>query len=271
MPHKATPAKMNIRAIFHRIIAETIAKTNLFVNICYNICVMPQEEFVILDLYCCAGGAVVGLSRAGFRVVGVDKKPQPHYPFEFHQADALEFPLEGYDAYWASPPCQHASRIALMNRRLRPGKYEYLNFIPQTRERLAATGKPYIIENVPGADLLNPIQLCGSWFGLDIRRHRLFESNVALFGTPCCHDWQKPRFYPLHRAKSGCLSSVVGVHGKVNYKGEAALRNSAMGIDWMTQAEFAQAIPPAYSEFLGCQLLIHLRMRGAGFEKMEVY
>ncbi len=209
----------------------------------------------ILDLFCGAGGAAVGLARAGFEVVGVDIEPQYNYPFEFHQADALEYPLEGFDAFWASPPCQHASKIAVMNRILRPGKYHHPDLIKQTRERLVLTGRPYVIENVEGASLNNPAVFCGSWFGLDLRRHRLFESNFPLFSTPCCHYWQKPKFRSLDHNRKGRLARVIGVHGHLNYPGEQELRVKAMGIDWMSPGELVKAVPPVYAEYIGRYLL----------------
>ena len=128
----------------------------------------------LLDLFCGAGGAAMGYHRAGFEVIGVDIKPQPHFPLEFHQADALEFSLEGYDAYHASPPCQAFSTIAKQIRTMRPGKYSHPDLIAPTRDCLVATDKPYVIENVRGASLISPVQLCGSWFGLDLHRLRIF-------------------------------------------------------------------------------------------------
>jgi DNA (cytosine-5)-methyltransferase 1 len=208
----------------------------------------------LLDLFCGAGGAAMGYSRAGFEVVGVDIKPQPHYPFEFHQADALTYPLDGFDVYHASPPCQHASTIAKMNRVLRPGIYNHPNLIPQTRERLIATGKPFTIENVKTESLSNPVKLTGSWFGLDVKRDRYFECNFPAFDTPTC-DWQTPRFRSLDKRRNGKLACVVGVHGHINYSGEGQLRANAMGIDWMTDAELTQAIPPAYTEYIGKYLM----------------
>jgi len=209
----------------------------------------------LLDLYCGAGGAAKGYQRAGFYVVGVDSSPQPNYcGDEFILADSLGIDLSGYNAFHASPPCQAHSTIAKQNRSIRPDRYNHPDLIAATRGRLVSTCKPYLIENVPGAPLLDPVLVCGSFFGLDIRRHRLFESNIALFGTPCCHYWQRPRFRSLDRRKS-TLSTVIGVHGHTNYTGEAELREVAMGIDWMTSAELVQAIPPAYTEFLGNQLI----------------
>ena len=208
----------------------------------------------LLDLFCGAGGSAVGYYRAGFEVVGVDIKPQPHYPFEFHQADALTYPLDGFDAYHASPPCQHASTIAKMNRTLRPGKYNHPDLIAPTRERLLSTGKLFVIENVKTDSLKDAVCLTGSWFGLNVKRDRYFEANFAFFGTPHS-DWQKPRFRSVDKRRNGALSSVVMVNGHINYAGEKSLRQQAMGIDWMSDYELTQAIPPAYTEYIGKQLM----------------
>jgi hypothetical protein len=219
----------------------------------------------LLDLCCKAGGAARGYADAGFEVVGVDIEPQPHYPYEFHQADALEFPLDGYDAIHASPPCQLFSRITGVcgDRSAHP------NLIPAVRERLAAAGVPYVIENVEDAapELRDYIRLCGSSFGLDVRRHRLFEMGcwAPLLVPPCAHHWQTPRFRSLNQQGrlDGKLSAVVGVYGGTNYAGELPLRKAAMGIDWMTNDELTQAIPPAYTEWIGHQLMAHLDEREA--------
>jgi DNA (cytosine-5)-methyltransferase 1 len=195
----------------------------------------------------------MGYHRAGFEVVGVDLEPQPNYPFEFHQADALTFPLEGFDAIHASPPCQAYSTIS--GRALKGDRRSYPDLVAPTREVLEATGLPFVIENVAGAPLRDHIVLCGSSFGLDVRRHRLFESNVAILAPPCAHHWQTPRFRSLDsRSKTG-LACVVGVHGHLNYPGEGEIRAQAMDIDWMTQVELAEAIPPAYAEHIGHYLL----------------
>jgi DNA (cytosine-5)-methyltransferase 1 len=214
----------------------------------------------LLDLFCGAGGAGMGYHRAGFEVVGVDIKPQPRYPFMFVQGDALEFVRRNgkhFDAIHASPPCQAHTSL----RRLQGGK-EYPDLVAPTRDALRAAGLPYIVENVVGAPLMNPVQLCGSSFGLDLRRHRLFESNAVLLVPACDHAWQTPRFRSLD-ARQKSLSSVIGVHGHMNYSGEFALRCAAMGIDWMTNAELTQAIPPAYTEHLGHQLLNAAQLRNA--------
>ncbi len=212
----------------------------------------------LLDLFCKAGGASVGYARAGFEVEGVDIEPQPNYPFKFHLADALEFPLEGFDAYHASPPCQFGSTIAKQNRALRPGIYNHPNLIPATRERLINTAKPYVIENVVGEPYLkNPCKLTGSWFELDVKRDRYFETSFSVFDTPHS-NWQKPRFRSLDQRRKGKLSKVIGVHGHINYAGEGELRAKAMGIDWMLDAELTQAIPPAYTEYIGKYLIKYL-------------
>lgn len=210
----------------------------------------------LLDLFCGAGGCSVGYARAGFDVVGVDLNPQPNYPYEFHQADAMTYPLDGFDAIHASPPCQaHSSIGQQMSKRYGT---VYPDLVAPTRELLQATGLPYVIENVPGAPLIEPAMLCGSSVGLDVRRHRLFETNWPLMVPPCAHGWQTRRFRSLDQRRAEGLASVVGVHGHLNYAGERELREKAMEIDWMTTPELAQAIPPAYTELIGHQLMAHM-------------
>ena len=219
----------------------------------------------LLDLFCGAGGAAMGYHRAGFEVVGVDIRPQPHYPFEFHQADALDYPLDGFDAIHASPPCHDHSTVTGRNRKAQGMKGTGW-MLAATVDRLLDVGLPWVVENVEGARMPASVavyRLCGSSFGLDVRRHRLFASNVAPLVPPCDHSWQTPRFRSLNsRSKTG-LASVVGVHGHLNYAGEFELRCKAMGIDWMTNDELSQAIPPAYTEFIGRQLVAHLDARVA--------
>lgn len=201
----------------------------------------------ILDLFCGAGGAAMGYHRAGFDVVGVDIAPQPHYPFEFHQADAMTFSLDGFDAIHASPPCQHASAMT----KCRPGlAATYPNLIPATRERLATTGLPYVIENVVGAALVNPLLLCGSMFGLDLHRHRLFESNVPL--PLMLHGGHDRPTSPAGHWRPGTIISVSGNCSPI------AEARRVMGIDWMNRNELSEAIPPAYTEFIGRQLMAHI-------------
>lgn len=214
---------------------------------------------VILDLFCGAGGAAKGYADAGFTVVGIDMEPQPNYPYEFIQGDALDaLALIDFtpDVVHASPPCQAYSPAS---GRARKRGTIHKDLVAPTRELLVSGFPecPYVMENVPGAPLIAPVQLCGSSFGLDVRRHRLFEANWLLRPLPCDHSWQTPRFRSLSAAahKAGKLASVVGVHGNLNYAGEREIREKAMDIDWMTPYELTQSIPPAYTEYIGRQLL----------------
>lgn len=207
-----------------------------------------------VDLFCKAGGASMGLHRAGFDVVGVDIEPQPNYPFEFVQADALTFDLCGFDFVWASPPCQkHVAGLAAVNV-ARGRKLCHVDLIDKTRARLIESGTPYIIENVVGAPLVNPVMLCGSSFGLPVRRHRLFECPQLLLTPTCRHDLQREKKYPTNFRPGGkkVLATVVQVYG--NAEG-THLWGGALGADWMTSKELTQAIPPAYSEYLGKQII----------------
>jgi DNA (cytosine-5)-methyltransferase 1 len=210
----------------------------------------------LLDLFCGAGGAAVGYHRAGFEVVGVDINPQPHYPFEFHQGDAMTWPLDGFDAIHASPPCQFASAASHVwnGRRARPEE-RHPNLIPQTRARLRATGLPWVIENVPRAErwLLNPLMLCGSMFDTRVYRHRLFECNPAIYFPPmmCNHSFAMPASKGAYHVLDDDHPFITAVGH--NFSAESGRR--AMLIDWMTRDEMAQAIPPAYTEWIGAQLL----------------
>jgi DNA (cytosine-5)-methyltransferase 1 len=203
----------------------------------------------LLDAFCCQGGASAGYAAVGFEVVGVDLFPQPRYPFEFHQADALKFILERhdeFDAFHASPPCQahtNAQRIQ--------GK-QHPDFIPATRALFELIGKPWVIENVVGAPLRNAVMLCGGMFSeLRTYRHRLFEASfpieVPLHGAhvaPVTKMGRPPR--------DGEFMHVVG-----NFSGVEEAR-AAMGIDWMTRDGLREAIPPVFAEFIGRQLLGHV-------------
>lgn len=219
----------------------------------------------LLDLFCCAGGAGMGYHQAGFEIVGVDVHPQPRYPFAFIQHDALTLDprfLRSFDAIHASPPCQGYTDL-----RHAPGAKGAARLIGAVREMLQRTGRPWIIENVEGArsEMVSPIVLCGTMFelrarGANLRRHRLFESNVQL--TPpgqCDHDASRPTVgvYGGHArirsAKHGGRKTRDEWPG-----GHKPVAQEAMGMDWATLAEMSEAIPPAYTRFIGLQLQQHL-------------
>ena len=193
-----------------------------------------------LDLFCGAGGASAGLCAAGYDVMGVDIAPQPNYPYAFVQADAMTHPIKGYDLVWASPPCQRFSTAT----RVSGDPSSHPDLIDPVRLRLQASEAAWIIENVPGAPIRADYLLCGSMFGLALRRHRKFETSWGTDGLvlSCNHSRR-----------------VVGVYGHTHgerggWKGMLPSTkrtwSEAMGIDWMTTGELAQAIPPAYSRFL---------------------
>jgi DNA (cytosine-5)-methyltransferase 1 len=205
-----------------------------------------------LDLFGKGGGGSVGYYAAGFEVVGVDIKKQKRYPYEFIQADALDIFkdkdfMNSFDAIAASPPCQTHS-ITQHLRNAHGKSTDKVDLIPQTRAALIETGKPYIIENVPGAPLINPVQVCGSAFGLKVRRHRRFESNAKLVGTICKH---KEQGRPV--GVYGSMKDEIPKGGKTATSIEEA--RAAMGIDWMIWGELVEAIPPLYTMFLGQQLM----------------
>ena len=198
-----------------------------------------------LDLFCCAGGASEGLRRAGFDVTGVDIEPQPHYPFTFIKADAMTIPLEGFDFVWASPPCQ-AYTLA---QRIWDNKHPDL--IEPIRKRLQRLGVAWAIENVVGAPLINPIELCGAMFGLQVYRHRLFECSFPIEAPP--HSVHMAPLRKMGRpVRPGEFMHVVG-----NFSGVAQARK-AMGIDWMTRDELREAIPPAYAKFIGTAAMAYI-------------
>jgi hypothetical protein len=193
----------------------------------------------LLDLFCGAGGSAMGYSRAGFDVVGVDIRLQPHYPFEFHLADAMTYPLEGFDAIHASPPCQHYAPVT----RWRGSAADHPDLVPETRNRLVASDIPWVIENVPGAPIRPDFLLCGSAFGLRVKRHRWFETSWSgiQFAIPCSH----------HRKLLPFM-----------HKGERAYAD-ALGCGWMTNVEAREAIPPEYTRFIGQLLMKHLQEAAA--------
>lgn len=217
----------------------------------------------LLDLFCGAGGATRGYQQAGFYVVGVDIAPQPRYVGdEFHQADALTFPLHGFDAIHAGPTCQDYSTG---NTWLPAGRTrkQHPRLIQPVRERLMRSGSVWVIENVRLAlkDMLNPLLICGTSLGLRVQRHRLFDSNAVLFAAGP-HKHQRGDV-SVRTCRAEYLRMGEGPV-RINKRGEPYQRNkgcgvegarAAMGIDWMTMHELGEAIPPAYTEWIGRQLM----------------
>jgi len=205
-----------------------------------------MKKPVALDLFCCAGGAAMGLYRAGFDVVGVDIQPQPRYPFAFVQANALAppFDLSQFNFIWASPPCQAYSWSA------RRWDVERADLVAPTRALLKAAGTPYVIENVVGAPIRADIVLTGMMFGLGVIRRRHFETSFFCLAPPP-HEKRGS-------VRTGEFVTVAG-HGGDNIKGRGsrAAKQAAMGIDWMNDQELNEAIPPAYAEFIGKRAIEH--------------
>lgn len=223
----------------------------------------------ILDLYCGAGGAGEGYARAGFDVVGVDINPQPNYPHEFYQSGAIEvlsyletgfrvgqrwYDLGDFDAIHASPPCQSSSALT---KGTNYGKFQYDDFIPETRRLLDLTGRPYIIENVQGSQVRRDMVLCGEMFGLAVIRHRYFELG----------GWKAEA--PPHKKHRGRVAGMrhgvwytgpyFAVYGDGGGKGTVKQWQDAMGMHWTdVRKEIAEAIPPSYSQYIGNQLKEHL-------------
>lgn len=212
----------------------------------------------LLDLYCGAGGAGMGYHKAGFDVVGVDLVVQPRYPFTFVQSDAIEFVrLHGseFAVIHASPPCQRHSRMSKCRKGLAA---TYPDLIAETRKVLIEIDKPFVIENVESAPLINPITLCGGMFYLETYRHRLFEWHGFDLWWPPHVRHSVPSSKAGHW-KPGTFVSVAGHCAPIKKCREA------MGIDWMNRNELSEAIPPAYTEFIGEQIRLTL-----GCEKFKL-
>lgn len=219
----------------------------------------------LLDLFCGAGGAAVGYHRAGFtEIVGVDSALMKRYPFRFVRADALEYLAEHgheFDAIHASPPCQAYGQLAgfCVHRYGVQWLDKYPKLIEPLRSMLVASGKPYVIENSPNAPLLNTVELCGSMFGLRVFRHRAFEVNFAIWRIP---HWPHEDKITSGAADNRRLSiknrriSPKGYVCLVGNFGNYEYAKTAMGIDWMIKAEMAEAIPPAFTEYIGEYLLL---------------
>lgn len=212
----------------------------------------------VLDLFCGAGGAGMGIHQAfpNAKILGIDIKESPNYPFDFVKADANEFPTKGFDFIWASPPCQRYSVLSHL------ASKSHKALVPEVRKRLIESGVPYAMENVVGAPFKNPVTLCGSHFGLktkdghQLRRHRIFETSfpitctlscnhtsptIGIFGSKARDTAQEKRHYSKPKATRG------NPHG-INISLKEA--QAAMGINWMGFKELSQAIPPAYSKWI---------------------
>ena len=225
---------------------------------------MVKKKPILIDLYCKAGGAAKGYQNAGFTVIGVDIETQPHYcGDQFIQSDAILF-LKEYDfspvaVIHASPPCQAYTRTQRLARARNGGRYPiHKDLLAETRSLLRMTGKPYVIENVVGAPLINPISLSGTQFpNVYTQRRRLFESNVTL---------KEPKNRPFRR-KTPPAGWGFGDDGFISICGSGGVSGmntkqiplywgfALGGIDWMERDELAEAIPPAYTEFLGLQFI----------------
>lgn len=224
-----------------------------------------------LELCCKAGGSGEGYRRAGFDMVGVDITPQPRYPFEFMQRDALTLEpawiAANFDFVHASPPCQGYTDL-----RHAPGAKGAPRLIGEFRELLRKTGLPYVIENVQKARAFmeSPITLCGTMFGLNsqgaqLRRHRLFESNIEIDPPGSCrHDPTKP-VIGVYGGHSRIRAARFGGRGTrdVWQGGHKPAAATAMGINWMTLAELSEAIPPAFTQHIGQQIFAHLQQARA--------
>lgn len=215
----------------------------------------------LLDLFCGGGGAGAGYHYAGFDVTGVDIDAQPEYPFIFHEGDALEYLAahgHEYDAIHASPPCQTHSPLNHYKNKTRPT----IDLLPETRAALTATGRPYVIENVntKSAGLKGALILCGTMFGLKLFRHRGFETTLPMLATPS---------HPKHRqtaVQNGYLPTLqrpfMSIHGRNGHHSKAWVKMAAetMGIPWVTALnQVCEAIPPAYTQFIGEQLISYLK------------
>jgi DNA (cytosine-5)-methyltransferase 1 len=212
-----------------------------------------------LDLYCCSGGASRGLMDAGFEVDGIDINPQPNYVGDaFIHSDVLKLKpsfLASYDLVWSSPPCQ-AHTVMKHVHNAKP----HVNLIPQTRALLRASGRPYVIENVPGAreHLVSPFMLCGASFALEaqgreLQRHRLFETSFPVTAPACVHSGR-----PVLGIYGGHVRDRRRAPGKHHTSGSnlpIAVGREAMRMPWATCEELSEAIPPSYSEFIARQFL----------------
>ena len=211
----------------------------------------------LIDLFCGAGGAAMGYHRAGFDVTGVDIRPQKNYPFEFHQADALTFPLDGFDAIHASPPCQSYSRA------FRHMADEKPMLIDDVRSRLIEAGVPWVIENVEGAPVevastlfgSHGVLLCGTSFGLRVERHRRFETSFPVKQPACDHA--------AHAMNPHNVAGRERIYAEFGRGDPERVWRKAMGVEWTDKRGGRDAVPPAYTEFIGAAMMRHLEARRA--------
>lgn len=219
-----------------------------------------MRKRLLLDLYCGGGGAALGYLQSGlFEVVGVDTIDQPGYPGTFVKSDATTFLREyggDFDAVHASPPCPRASRITPV--RYRSG---WVDWIAPTRHELQKTGKPWVIENVPGAVMRRDLELCGTQFGLPLYRHRLFETSwgwvVGDTPAPCVHD--RPTWYPWDKRRASYGTEyepgfIIPVHGDNNAPADLQFMAMGIGRDQMSRKQMIKAIPPAFTKFIAPEL-----------------
>ena len=220
----------------------------------------------LLDLFCGAGGASKGYHDAGFtEIVGVDNQPQKRYPFDFVLSDALEYCAahgHEFDLIHASPPCQAYSEATPIQYR-----NKHPDLIEPTRKLLIDTDKAYVIENVENArrKLISPVKLCGTMFNLPIWRHRYFElwPDILLLTQPCNHQWGT--YWQIRGIKMMepvlCTGGGDGRHAvRKTHRPRGKVRDIrlAMGIEWMVQTELTEAIPPAYTEFIGKHMIKYI-------------
>lgn len=225
-----------------------------------------QERPRLLDLFCCAGGAGTGYARAGWQVTGMDIEPQPHYPFRFQERDVLEIATNSLALHWirrnfdvihASPPCQEFT----VYRNARPNaKPKWPNLIPQTRELLQLIGLPWVMENVPGAPLVDPVRFCGTALGIRVRRHRMFESSFDLQGVACDHKRFTDRIFPgSSNRPNGRTVCNVG-----EYRVPLGVQKEHMQVDWnVSLHELSEMVPPCYTENIGKQMLMLAKEQAA--------
>jgi len=222
-----------------------------------------MSKYKILDLFCGAGGCSMGYKLAGLEPSGVDINEQTQYPFHFVRGNALELVCEmssRFDAIHASPPCQCFTKYRNCRKDI-SSRYEDL--ITATRECLVASGKPWIMENVVGSPLLAPVTLCGSMFGLDVRRHRLFESSFPIRAKKCDHSVWQPNRFPGGRSRERGHARVLcrGTIEVGRWNIPLSIQQAGMGINWITDLRMlSEAIPPAFTKYIGEELIAFLNM-----------